>query len=287
MVNKTIHAAIAEMREQFKAIGLDTPELDARLLAQGILGLRHDELLLNYNKLITDSECEILIAAARRRVLREPVSRILGTRAFWKSEFKISRETLDPRADSETLIEAALGYLGKAHPLSVLDLGTGSGCLLLSLLHELPQATGVGVDISADAIQTAQLNAEDMRLSVRASFVALDWEDMKVDQPFDVVISNPPYIANAEIAKLEPEVRQYDPLRALAGGTDGLDCYRSIAKLLPLFLTRQGKVFLEIGYDQAETVKGILAAGGFRVLQVVPDLAGHSRCVVAQRVSQD
>jgi release factor glutamine methyltransferase len=158
---------------------------------------------------------------------------------------------------------------------------------LLSLLQELPQATGVGVDISADAIQTAGQNAKTLDLSQRATFTLSDWENMAVGQPFDVVISNPPYIATAEIAKLEPEVRQYDPHLALAGGADGLDCYRSIAKLLPRFLTQQGRVFLEIGHDQAGAVKGILAVEGFRVLQVVPDLAGHSRCVVAQRLSQD
>jgi len=284
---KTIQSVIADMRRQFKSIGLETPELDARLLVQNVLGMRYEELLLNPNRLITDSESEKLTVAAERRILREPVSRILGTRSFWKSDFKVSRETLDPRADSEALIEAALGYLSPEHPLTLLDLGTGTGCLLLSLLQELPQATGVGVDISAGAIQTAQQNAKDLQLSERASFIVSDWSGMTADKPFDVILSNPPYIADADIPKLEPEVRQYDPFRALAGGADGLDCYRSIARLLPKLLTKQGKVFLEIGYGQAGAVKGVLAGEGFSVLQIVPDLAGHSRCVVAQRVSQD
>ena len=283
MVKKTIHSAIAEMREQFRSIGLDTPELDARLLLQGVLGIDHEKLILNLNRLITDSESERLAIVTRRRISREPVSRILGTRSFWKSDFKVSSETLDPRADSETLIETVLACLGKEPPSTILDLGTGTGCLLLSLLQEFPQATGVGVDISPGAVQTAGQNAVALHLAQRASFMVSDWSDMAVDKPFDVVISNPPYIADAEIAKLEPEVSRYDPFPALAGGADGLDGYRSIAGLLPELLTKQGKVFLEIGCDQAETVKGILAGYGFHVLQIVPDLAGHSRCVVAQR----
>jgi release factor glutamine methyltransferase len=278
---------MADMRRQFQAIGLDTPELDARLLVQDILGLKYEDLLLNSNRLVTDSESEILTAAAERRLLREPVSRILGTRSFWKSDFKVSRETLDPRADSETLIEAVLGYLNQRHSFNILDLGTGTGCLLLSLLQEFPQATGVGIDISAGAVQTAQQNAEELQLAGRASFIVSDWSGMGFDQSFDVIISNPPYIADAEIPKLEPEVRHYDPHRALAGGADGLACYRSIAGLLPKLLTKQGKVFFEIGYDQADSVKGILAGAGFGVLQVVADLAGHSRCVVAQRLGHD
>ena len=156
---KTIHSILADMREQFRSIGLDTPELDARLLVQSILGISYEETLLNSKRLVTDSECERLVSATERRVKREPVSRILGTRPFWKSEFKVSPETLDPRADSETLIEAVLAHCGEEPPSSIIDLGTGTGCLLLSLLQEFPQAAGMGVDISAGAVQTARQNA--------------------------------------------------------------------------------------------------------------------------------
>jgi release factor glutamine methyltransferase len=279
---KTIQSTIAEMQERFRAAGLETPELDARLLVQGVTGFSHEELLLNFNKLLTDTESKKLTEMAERRIGREPVSRILGIRVFWRSEFKVSSETLDPRADSETLIESVLKYADKEAPLTILDLGTGTGCLLLSLLQELPQAKGVGVDISEGAVQTARQNAEDLQLSSRAAFIAADWAEIAINNPFDIVISNPPYIADSEIPNLEPEVSRHDPHRALAGGVDGLDCYRSITRLLPRLLTPQGKVFLEIGYNQAGAVKGILAGQGYRVLQTVPDLAGHDRCIVAQ-----
>ncbi len=277
----TVQVALAEMREKFRSAGLDTPELDARLLVQAALKMSHEELFLNNNELISDSKSKTLDKMTQRRLLREPVSRILGTRSFWKSEFKVSRETLDPRADSETLIEAVLKYVSKEESLSILDLGTGTGCLLLSLLQELPQVTGTGIDISEDAVQTARQNAEALGLSGRSKFMTIDWKKMAVDKPFDVVISNPPYIAEAEIPALEPEVRQYDPLRALAGGVDGLDCYRDIAGLLPHLVAKGGYVFLEIGASQTAAVQGILAGQGASVLNTCQDLAGHDRCVVA------
>lgn len=277
----TIQSALKEMRDQFRSAGLETPELDARLLVQAALGITQEQLLLNTNKIIIDSECKKLNEMVRRRLLREPVSRILGTRGFWKSEFKVSQETLDPRADSETLIEAVLKHINKEAPLTILDMGTGTGCLLLSLLQELPQATGVGIDISEDAIRTARQNAEALGLSDRAKFMVTSWSNLVVDKAFDVVISNPPYIAEAEISSLAPEVRQYDPVRALAGGKDGLDCYREIAALLPSLMVNRGQVFLEIGSSQAESVRGILAARGLHVLETTQDLAGHDRCLVA------
>lgn len=280
---KTLQSIVIEMREQFKAAGLDTPELDARLLVQGVLGITNEEFLLNYSRIISDSESKTLIEAVQRRMRREPVSRILGTRAFWKFDFKISRETLDPRPDSETLIEAVLRHVDKRDPLTILDLGTGTGCLLLSLLQELPLATGLGVDISAGAVQIARQNTADLGLSKRADFTISDWSNLAINKPFEMVISNPPYIRDGDIAELEPEVRQYDPYCALAGGGDGLDCYRSIVKILENIIVPHGKLFLEIGYDQAESVKGILAGKGLHVLEVSQDLAGRDRCIVSQR----
>lgn len=279
---KTIQSIIADMRAQFRGVGLDTPELDARLLVQGVLGLSQEKLLLNADTAVSAADSKRVEEAMKRRLLREPVSRILGTRSFWRSEFKVTSDTLDPRADSETLVDAVLKHADKNAPLRILDLGTGTGCLLLSLLQELPQATGVGIDISAGAIQTAQQNAEALDLSKRALFITSNWSEMKTGNSFDIVVSNPPYIAEAEIPGLQPEVRQYDPYTALAGGADGLDCYRTIIALLPCLLKKGGKVFFEIGHDQADFVKGMLAAGGFHVLQTVPDIAGHDRCIVAQ-----
>ncbi|MCK4946023.1 MAG: peptide chain release factor N(5)-glutamine methyltransferase [Alphaproteobacteria bacterium] len=281
---KTINAALVEMRDSFKSAGLDTPELDARLLIQNVLEISPERLLLDFNKLVTDSESKRLINAMQRRLLREPVSRIIGSRSFWKSEFKITPKTLDPRPDSETLIESVLSIANKEAPLTILDMGTGSGCLLLSLLQELPQATGIGIDISAEAVQIAIQNAKTLNLSKRVLFKVMNWTEMTNESTFDLVISNPPYISESDISTLEPEVRQHDPILALSGGTDGLDCYREIAILLPCLLTETGYAFLEIGATQAKTVKDILAKQSVRVLRVTQDLAGHNRCVVAHLV---
>ncbi len=282
MVKKTARTTVADMQEQFKSAGLDTPALDARLLAQGMLGITQEDLLLHPDRILSEAENKKLEDAAQRRLRHEPVSRILGQRSFWKSEFKISPDTLDPRPDSETLIEAVLNHVDKNAQLRILDLGTGTGCLLLSLLQELPQAKGTGIDISPGAIEIARQNAENLHLSNRSLFIISNWSKMGNNPLFDIVISNPPYIANAEIPKLAPEVSQYDPYQALAGGADGLDCYRAIVGLLPHLLTKNGKVFFEIGYDQANSVKRILADGKFSVLQTLSDIAGHDRCVIAQ-----
>jgi len=276
---RTVQAALAEMKAQFTAAGIDSADTDARLLMQAVLKLSREDLFMNSSLLIPDAREMVLKEYAARRLKREPVSRILGTRSFWKSDFKISRETLDPRADSEVLIETALKHI--KNPMRVLDLGTGSGCLLLSLLQEWSESSGIGVDISADAVRTAEENARAMGLAGRAKFVAADWNALPPGELFDVVISNPPYIAEHEMAGLEPEVTLYDPRRALVSGPDGLECYRSIISLLPRFLKKQGHVFFEVGHSQAGAVKDMLEAAGLPVLQTAPDLAGHDRCIAA------
>jgi release factor glutamine methyltransferase len=278
---QTIQSILTDMRNAFRAAGLDTPELDARLLVEAALGLDQTDLITKSNQEITKSQENTLEAMTLRRLQREPVSRILGKRAFWKSDFKISPATLDPRPDSETLIEAVLKHTNKNEPLAILDLGTGTGCLLLSLLQELPQAIGTGVDISAEAISIARENAEYLGLTSRVNFMSTDWNKMS-PVPFDIVISNPPYIESVEINSLEPEVRAYDPLTALDGGTDGLDCYRDIARLLPRLLKPDGLAFFEIGATQAEAVKGIAGKNGLSVIQTLTDLAGHDRCLIAR-----
>jgi len=294
----TIHSILADMRNAFRAAGLDTPELDARLLVEAALGMTQADLFTKADQEITRAQEAALEAMTLRRLQREPVSRILGTRAFWKSDFKISPATLDPRADSETLIEAVLQYVipakagisnprdsrfrGNDEELTILDLGTGTGCLLLSLLQELPHATGTGIDISAEAIDIARQNAAALHLNTRSEFMKKDWKEINDVKMFDIVISNPPYIVAAEIADLAPEVRAYDPITALSGGEDGLECYRDIAALLPRLLKPEGLVFFEIGSSQAESVKGIIGKAGLTMLHTVTDLAGHDRCLVAR-----
>ena len=278
----TVQSILNYIRDQFRAAQLDTPELDARLLVQGALGVSHENLLLNSSRSISAPEKKLLETMVQRRLQHEPVSRILGMRAFWKSDFKISPATLDPRADSETLIEAVLNNVNKESPLTIIDMGTGTGCLLLSLLQELPQATGDGIDISPEAIEIARQNAESLNLNSRSSFMATSWNKINAVKLYEVVISNPPYISQSEMAGLGPEVGKYDPITALFGGVDGLDCYREIAALMPRLLAPAGMLFLEIGATQAEAVKGILGKSGLVVLQTLSDLAGHDRCLVAR-----
>lgn len=277
----TIRDFVADAKPRLEAAGVENPALDLRLLAQHVTGLSHAELIMNLNRMLTEAEVKHLDAAVVRRAAREPVSRIIGRRGFWKSEFKVTPQTLDPRPDSETLIEAALKYADPP-PSTVLDLGTGTGCLLLSLLQEWPKARGMGLDISKEAVATARENAAALGLSSRAEFLESSWEDFRPSESFDAVISNPPYIAQGEIATLAPEVSRYDPPAALAGGEDGLDCYRAIASLLPRFLKKGGWAFFETGHDQGEAVKSLLAESGLTVLEIIPDLTGNARAVVAR-----
>ena len=278
---------IGQAQDKLIAAGVESADLDVRLLTQHVLGWTQTKLLLNLNHVLGDAEVKDLNAAITRRAAREPVSRIIGRRAFWKSDFRISPQTLDPRPDSETLVESALNFT-RPEPATILDLGTGSGCLLLSLLIEWPKARGVGIDISEEAVATARENADALGLRARAAFIALDWAQYipGKDIPggaFDLVISNPPYIAESELKDLAPEVAQYDPLRALAAGPEGLDCYNAIAEQLNKWLKPAGWAVFEIGHTQAQAVKSILALHGMTVLHVISDLAGSDRVIVARR----
>ena len=216
-----------------------------------------------------------------RRARREPVSRILGQREFWSLPFSLTPDTLDPRPDSETLVEGALSLCAdRAAPLSILDLGTGTGCLLLALLSELPQATGVGADISPAALRVAQANAQALGLSHRTGFAASDWGD-GLKGPFNLILANPPYIVDGDIGRLEPEVALYEPREALAGGPDGLEAYRCLAPRLGALLAPGGHVLLEVGAGQAAEVAGLLAEKGLEIRGILRDLGGVERCIIA------
>lgn len=263
--------------------GIDTPRLDARLLVAAAAGETPDRVFLHPERTLGESAADDLEAMLARREAREPVARILGRREFWSLEFRISPDTLDPRPDSETVVQAVLDAVpAKQAPLHLLDLGTGTGCLLLALLSELPRATGVGVDLSPGACAMARENAASLGFAGRAEFRQGNW-DAAAGQCFDAVVSNPPYIPEKEIAGLAPEVAGFDPALALDGGADGLAAYRAIAPLLPELLTPRGAAFLEIGADQTDTVPAILANQGLQIAAIGKDLAGRPRCVVAAR----
>lgn len=266
--------------------GIETPELDARLLLCHAGSFSHEALVLDPNEPLAPSQWRRLEAFIRRRQQGEPVSRIIGKRAFWKHEFDLGPETLDPRPDTETLVEATLAIIAAERdrmslPL-IADLGTGTGCVLLSVLDECPQAAGIGIDLSQAALEVAARNAARLGLSHRAAFIAADWLD-GIKGPFDIVVSNPPYIRSNAIASLKPEVSRFDPQRALDGGDDGFSAYRSIIRSLPRVLKVGGWAIFEVGENQAVTVNTLLMDNGFACdhpsLCVRRDLYGCLRIV--------
>lgn len=274
--------AVRMLGWRLKQAGLPAPELDARLLVQAVTGATDIEMIREPGTPMSAAEEERLASFERRRLAREPVSRILGTREFWGLVFAVTGATLDPRPDSETLIETSLALLeGRAAP-RLLDLGTGTGCLLLALLHERQDASGIGVDISEAALEVARKNAARLGLGARADFRPGNWTE-GLEETFDLVISNPPYIESAAIAGLAEEVRGHDPLLALDGGGDGLDAYRALAAALPDVLTQEGFGVIELGAGQSAAVAALFEAAGCAVLRVVPDLGGVPRALVAQR----
>ena len=271
----TVGAAVRDARYRLRNAGADSPGLDARLLVARAVD--EDGGFLPRERALKGEELDRLTALVARRARREPMSHILGEREFWSLPFKVTRDTLTPRPDSETVVEAALaGGQGRR----LLDLGTGSGCLLLSLLSEWPGATGIGVDVSAGALIVARDNARLLGLEDRARFVAGDW-GAGLSGCFDVIVVNPPYIAEGELDTLAPEVSAFEPRIALAGGGDGLDAYRSLAPQLPGLLSDDGRACLEVGQGQAPGVSAILESCTLRVLGVAKDLAGIERCVTA------
>ena len=285
---ETLGGITRACQQRLAAAGIETPARDARLLVAAAMGLDATDFLARPDRCVSDAERRSIDALIARRCAREPVSRILGVREFFGHSFALSPATLDPRPDSETLIETALEIADeqgwRERRIRILDVGTGSGCLLVTLLAELPLATGVGTDVSAAAIEMAMGNADRCGVGERASFTQCDALN-GIEGPFDLVICNPPYIPSDEVASLAPEVRAYDPLAALDGGGDGLDMYPRILPDLGR-VAASGWVVLEIGAGQAEAVAELLlqACGGTRHSEVrcKTDLGGHTRCVAMQ-----
>ena len=257
--------------------------LDARLIIAEVLGLPAGELLRHDERRLQQAEKTAVAALSERRIAGEPIARIVGAKEFWGLELALARETLVPRPETETLVEAALCVLSgrRNEPVRILDLGTGSGAILLALLSELSNAFGLGTDIAPGALRTAAKNAAALNLSSRLSFLVSDW-GAGIEGSFDLVLSNPPYIASATIETLDKEVRLHDPLLALDGGADGLNAYRSILPRLPAWLSEHGYAFLEIGADQALSVSEIAQSLGLATKLHV-DLEGRHRAVELRR----
>lgn len=279
MVLKDILKAI---RHSLENAAIPSSDLDAALLVGHVLGLDRLEMVIEPLRLISEEQEKEIDALLMRRLNREPISHIVGHREFWSLDFKVTEDTLTPRPDSETLIEAALkGISDKTQPLKLLDLGTGTGCLLLSLLSELPQAHGLGIDISDKALMVAQENAESLGLKNRARFMLSDWDaELEVTEKFDVILCNPPYIALSEKPELAADVIDYEPSSALFAGRDGLDEYGKLARILPKRLRADGMALLEVGHQQAADVLNLLKSAGLKNMEIVRDLAHRDRCIV-------
>jgi len=276
-------AVYRDLLEQFRSANIPSAELDARLLMAAATQVDDVALIADPDKLINAQYLDVLGDFVRRRLSGEPVSRILGRREFWGLSFSLNSATLDPRPDSETLVEAVLAHAAdRDAPLQILDLGTGTGCLLLALLSELPKARGRGIDCSADAIEAAQDNAAQLGLADRVTFSVGNWGE-GLDGPYDLLISNPPYIPTADIDGLSQEVRAHDPMAALDGGDDGLTAYREIARETQRLLSPDEAAFWELGIGQAGDVSRLAQAVGLRVVGVVEDLAGLARVLKLKR----
>lgn len=278
----TVGAALALAGRLLARAGLDAPGLDARILVADALRASAVTLLAYPERMLGEAAPRLRTALGRR-LRREPLARILGEAEFWGLPFRLSPDTLVPRPDTETLIDAARRIVPDAEtPLRLLDLGTGSGCILVALLHEFRGASGLAVDRSEGALRTARFNAERNGVGERAAFVVSDW-DAAVGGSFQLIVSNPPYIRGADVAGLDPEVALHDPVAALDGGPDGLGAVRSVLDAMGRLLVPGGAGLVEIGHDQAEDASVIAAERGLPVDQVVRDLGGNDRVMVLRR----
>jgi release factor glutamine methyltransferase len=285
---QTVEVARRMLNARFRINAVDSAELDARILVGAALGLDLTGVISAANRVLTSNESMRLEDLARRRLAGEPIARILGLREFWGLPLKLSAATLVPRPDTETVVELALEMLRTVpdsdRALRIADLGTGSGAILLALLSELPDAYGIGTDISEEALRTASDNAVRLGLASRATFVACDYA-AALSGPFDLIVSNPPYIRSADIAGLTTEVRDHDPLAALDGGTDGLDGYRTLIPQAARLLAPRGVLVVEAGDGQASAIGELMMAAGLTQQQPAKaDLAGVLRAVAGRKL---
>jgi len=286
----TIEAARRALAAQFKSAAIESAELDARILAGHVLGLDLTGLISAAQRQLTPDESARLAQFARRRLAGEPVARIVGEKEFWGLPLQLSAATLVPRPDTETVVELAMelmragGNLDRA--LRIADLGTGSGAILLALLSELPAAQGFGTDISQAALQTAGANAARAGLSDRATFLACDYAS-GLTGPFDLIVSNPPYIRTADIDGLAAEVRNHDPPAALDGGADGLDAYRALIPQAVPLLASGAVLVVEAGAGQSAQIQALMTAAGLTALNAPKaDLAGIPRAVAGHKMAR-
>ena len=278
----SIAAARRALAQAFRDLRLDSADLDARLVVGHALGLDHTALASNAERSLSTEEISAIEDLARRRLMYEPVARIVGRKEFWGLQFRITPATLVPRPETETLVEAALAAIpDRSLPLRIVDFGTGTGALLLTLLSEFPNAEGIGTDVSVSALSVARENANRLGVGSRAYFAACDYGSA-LRGPFDLINSNPPYISSGDIAGLDPEVRTYDPRLALDGGTSGLDGYHAVVAHAGRLLAPRGILVVELGAGQASSVADLMGKGGMVADAPKPDLGGHFRALLGR-----
>ena len=272
----------AQIAARLATAGIERARSEAWLLLAAATGAERAALVAGGVDRLSAAQGARLEALASRRLAREPVAYLLGEKEFWSLRFEVGPAVLIPRPETETVVEAVLAQLpDRARPLRLLDLGVGSGCLLLALLSELPRATGLGIDESAAALALARRNAERLGLAARADFRQGRWGEGLAD-PFDAIVSNPPYVAEGDWAGLQPEIRDFEPKAALVAGPDGLAAYHALAPDCVRLLAPGGLCALEVGSGQGDAVAALLAGQGLRMIERRCDLAGVERCVLAR-----
>ncbi|MGB6271721.1 MAG: peptide chain release factor N(5)-glutamine methyltransferase [Pseudolabrys sp.] len=280
----SVSEAISLLAQAFHTAGIEAADVDGRLLVGHALHLDRARLIAQSDRILEAREINVISALAARRLKREPVSRILGQKEFWSIALAITPDVLVPRPETETVVEGALDFVVRGglrmEKLRILDIGTGSGALLLALLRELPNATGTGTDISTGALKVARENAARCGVEDRCTFVVCDIASV-VEGPFDLLVSNPPYIAHDEITSLAPEVKNYDPMVALDGGDDGLAAYRAIAADAKRLLAPGARMFVELGAGQEAAVRDLFTNVGLIAGIARTDLAGIPRVLGA------
>ncbi len=279
----TLVSAWTAAGRRLDAAGVDSPVIDARLLLEAASGASRAEIIADPHRALEDGQAEALEAYLARREAREPISHILGVKGFWKIMLRVTPDVLTPRPDTETILDAVLPDFSEHRRFSVLDLGVGSGAILLAILAERPRAIGLGVDVSEEALAVARENAANLGLAARTALLRGDWAAGLAAESFDLVVANPPYIPSAEISGLAPEVRDHEPRVALDGGADGLDAFRVLAPQILRVLRGGGRFAVEIGIGQRAAVETLFEAADARDLRAIKDLAGRERVVAGSK----